>query len=154
MNRTRALRTIAMAVAATLAVGVPSASAATLQGKTDGGTRITLKRSGSKVSQIRTAVPAMCVETTGSGRTRAGSELFRPPGSFTVNRERKTKALQPAALNQGIEATKNYAVKLTAAGRRAVRGELSVNFSFLIPDLFRPMPYVYSCQGTTTFTAR
>ena len=154
MNRTTALRTIVMALAATLAVGVPSASAATLQGKTEGGARITLKRSGSKVSQIRTAVPAMCVETTGSGRTRAGSELFRPPGSFTVNRERKTKALQPAALNQGIKATKNYTVEITATGARAVRGTLSVSFSFLIPDLFRPMPFIYSCQGTTTFTAR
>jgi hypothetical protein len=143
-----------MAVAATLAVGVPSASAATLQGKTEGGTRITLKRTGSKVSRIRTTVPAMCVETTGSGQTRAGAELFQPPGSFTVNRARKTKALQPAALNQGIKATKNYTVEITAAGGRAVRGTVSVNFSFLVPDLFRPMGFIYSCQGTTTFTAR
>jgi hypothetical protein len=34
-----------------------------------------------------------------------------------------------------------------------MRGTLSVNFSFLVPDLFRPMPYIYSCQGTTTLTA-
>jgi hypothetical protein len=56
-------------------------------------------------------------------------------------------------MNRGSEATKNYTVKLTSAGR-GVRGKLSVNFSFLIPDLYRSMPYIYMCQGTTTFTAR
>ena len=99
-------------------------------------------------------VPAMCVETTGSGYTRAGGELFRPPGSFAIGGQHKAKALQPAAMNGGTKATKNYTVKLTNAGGGAVKGKLSVNFSFLIPDLFRNMPYIYMCQGTTTFTAR
>jgi hypothetical protein len=153
MTRTSALRTLAVAVA-TLAVAAPAASAATLHGTTDGGTSITLKRSGSKVSKIRTAVPAMCVETTGSGYTRAGSELFRPPGSFTVGRQGKKKALQPAAMNQAIKATKNYTVKVTDQGGGAVSGKLSVNLSFLIPDLYRSLPYIYMCQGTATFTAQ
>ena len=56
-------------------------------------------------------------------------------------------------MNQGIKATKNYTVKLTDAGGGAVSGKLSLNFSFLIPDLYRSMPYIYLCQGTTTFTA-
>jgi hypothetical protein len=152
MNRYGAFGTAAVAAAA-LAIGVPGAGAATLHGTTDGGTTITLKRSGTKVSKIKTVVPAMCVETTGSGQTRAGSELFRPPGSFSVGRKAKAKALQPAAMNHGTKATKNYTVKLTGAGGRAVSGKLSVNFSFLIPDLFRSTPYIYMCQGTTTFTA-
>ena len=98
-------------------------------------------------------VPAMCVETTGSGYTRAGAELFRPPGSYALGHRKKAKALQPAAMNQGIKATKNYTVKLRDAGGGAVSGKLSVNYSFLIPDLFRSMSYIYMCQGTTTFTA-
>ncbi len=153
MKTTLALRTAAVAVAASFAM-VPAADAAKLSGTTNDGTKITLKRSGSKVSSIKTMVPTMCVETTGSGRTRAGGELFTPPGSFTVGSQRKAKALQPAAMNGGTDATKNYTVKLKGGSGRAVSGKLSVNFSFLIPDLFRNMPYIYMCQGTTTFTAR
>jgi hypothetical protein len=143
----------AVAVAA-LAVGAPAAGAATLHGTTKDGSKITLKRSGAKVSKIRTMVPAMCTETTGSGYTRAGGELFRPPGSFKLGHKAKAKALQPAAMNQAIKATKNYTVKVRSAGGGAVRGKLSVNFSFMIPDLFRNLPYIYMCQGVTTFTAR
>ena len=143
----------ATAVAVTLAAGVPTASAATLTGKTKGGTKITLKRSGTTVSKIRTTVPVMCVETTGSGFTRAGAELFQPPGSFTIGTKRKVKALQPAAINSAAEATKNYTVKLSRSGS-GVKGKLSVNLSFLIPDLFRSLPYIYVCDGSTTFTAR
>jgi len=153
MTLTRSLAA-AVAAAASLAVAVPTAGAATLQGKTKGGNTITLKRSGQKISTLKTAVPTMCVETTGSGMSRAGVELFEPPGSFTIGTQRKTKALQEAAMNLGIEATKNYTVKLNRSSGQTVSGKLSVNFSFMIPDLFRTMPYIYMCQGVTTFTAR
>jgi hypothetical protein len=143
----------ALAATAALALAAPAAGAATLHGKTKGGNKISLKRSGAKVSKIRTMVPTMCVETTGSGYTRAGGELFQPPGSFAMGGERKAKSLQPSAMNHGTEATMNYTVKVKPSGR-GVRGKLSVNFSFLIPDLYRSMPYMYMCQGTTTFTAR
>ncbi len=151
MNTNLALRTAAVAVAASFAL-VPAADAAKLAGTTKDGTKITLKRSGAKVSGIKTMVPTMCVETTGSGYTRAGGELFTPPGSFSVGSQRKVKALQPSAMNGGTDATKNYTVKLKGTSR-GVSGKLSVNFSFLIPDLFRSMPYIYLCQGTATFTA-
>jgi hypothetical protein len=147
----RALLT-AVALAGALAAGAPAAGAATLHGKTDGGHQITLKRSGAKVSKIRTMVPTTCVETTGSGMTRAGGELFRPPGSFRRG-TRKVKASQPAAMNQGIETTKNYTVKLTRVSGASVKGRLSVNFSFMVPDLFRNMPYIYMCQGSASFSA-
>jgi hypothetical protein len=144
---------IAVTAIATLAIGVPVSGAATLKGTTKDGNRITLKRSGNKVSKIKTMVSTICTETTGSGYTRAGGELFEPPGSFTLGSEQKTKALQPAAMNHGNDATKNYTVKVRKSGR-GVRGKLSVNFSFLIPDLYRSMPYIYLCQGTSTFTAK
>lgn len=143
---------VAIAIAATLALA-PAAGAASLKGTTKDGTKITLKRSGAKLSKLRTVVPAMCVETTGSGYTRAGSELYEPPGSFSLGSEQKAKALQPAAMNSGADATKNYTLKITKKGK-GVKGKLSVNFSFLIPDLFRQMPYIYVCDGTTTFSAK
>jgi hypothetical protein len=144
---------IALATAA-LALGAPAAGAATLHGTTKDGEQITLKRSGSQVAKIKTMVSTMCVETTGSGYTRAGGELFRPPGSFALGGSHKAKKLQPAAMNQGIKATKNYTVELRGAKGGGVRGKLSLNFSFLIPDLYRSLPYMYSCVGSTTFTAR
>src|SRR3712207_3365373 len=98
MKTTLALRTAAAAAALSFCL-VPAAEAAKLSGTTKDGSKITLKRSGAKVSAIKTMVPAMCVETTGSGRTRAGGELFTPPGSFVLGGQRKTKAVQPAAMN-------------------------------------------------------
>src|SRR5215211_3440016 len=110
---------IALAALVALLIAAPLASAAkpvAYSGKTSGGSSITLKRSGSQVKALRTVVPTVCVETTGSGQTRAGSELYRPPGAFTLGKERKLKALQPAPLNSGTKATKHYTVKVTGAG--------------------------------------
>jgi hypothetical protein len=144
----------ALALAAVAcAVAAPAAGAATLHGTTKDGNQITLKRSADSVSKIQTMVATMCVETTGSGYTRAGGELFRPPGAFALGGTHKTSKLQASAMNHGAKATKNYTLKLRSAAGGGVRGKLSVNFSFLIPDLYRTLPYTYLCQGTTTFTA-
>ena len=145
----------AMLVVAGL-LALPAASAArsvTYKGKTAGGSTITLKRSGNAIASIRTVVPTVCTETTGSGLSRAGAELFQPPGRARLGRTRKVKALQPAALNNGTKATKNYTVRVTRSGRR-VKGKLRLSYSFLRLDLFRSMPYVYICSGSATFVAR
>jgi hypothetical protein len=133
--------------------GASVAEAVTYKGKTSGGSTITLKRSGNSIRSIRTVVPTICTETTGSGLSRAGAELFRPPGRTTLGRTRKVKALQPAALNNGSKATKNYTLRVTRSGRR-VKGKLRLSYSFLRLDLFRSMPYVYICSGSATFVAR
>ena len=64
----------------------------------------------------------------------------------------KSKALQPAAMNVGARATKNYEVTLKKRGR-VVSGKLTLNFSFLIPDLWTGAK-IFICSGSTTFTAR
>ena len=133
--------------------GASVAEAATYKGKTSGGSTITLKRSGNAIGSIRTVVPTVCTETTGSGLSRAGAELFQPPGRARLGRTRKVKALQPAALNSGSKATKNYTVRATQSGRR-VKGKLKLSYSFLRLDLFRSMPYVYLCTGSASFVAR
>jgi hypothetical protein len=144
-----------MVLLAVLAGGsTAEAKSVAYKGKTSSGTSITFKRKGNKVSKIRTALSTICIETTGSGLTRAGSELYQPPGSFRLGKTKKVKKLQPAALNQGIKATKNYTVKVRKSGKRKIKGKLKLSYSFLIPDLFRSLPYTYVCSASHTFTAK
>ncbi|MCB0862727.1 MAG: hypothetical protein KDB66_05880 [Solirubrobacterales bacterium] len=128
-----------------------NAGAAPYKGKTKGGSSITFALKGNRVTGIRTVVPTLCLETTGGYSSRAGSELFRPAAAARVGRTVKSKALQPAAMNVGAKATKNYEVRLIKRGR-AVSGKLKLNFSFLVPDLYGAR--IFICSGTTTFVAR
>lgn len=129
-----------------------NAEAAAYKGKTKGGSSITFSLKGKKVTGIRTVVPTLCLETTGGYTSRAGGELFQPVAPGRIGRTVKSKALQPAAMNVGAKATKNYEVRLSKRGR-VVSGKLKLNFSFLIPDLFNGAR-IYICSGSTTFTAR
>jgi hypothetical protein len=135
-------------------VAVPTANAADYSGKTKGGSSISLKLKGKKASGIRTVVPTICIESTGSGKTRAGSELFQPPGSFKLGRKGTAKALQPAAMNMAADATKTYTVELRKSGRRGVKGDLRVSFSFIRPGLTLYDMEIWLCNGTTSFSAK
>lgn len=126
------------------------AGAAGYKGKTKGGSAVTFKLEGKRVTGIRTVVPTICLETTGGYTSRAGGELFQPEAAARIGRTVKSKALQSAAMNQGIEATKNYEVTLKKRGK-SVSGSLKVNFSFLIPDLYGAR--IFICSGSTTFSA-
>ncbi|MDQ5895357.1 MAG: hypothetical protein QG596_1618 [Actinomycetota bacterium] len=128
------------------------AGAAPYKGKTKGGSSITFALNGSKVTGIRTVVPTLCLETTGGYSSRAGGELYQPVAAGRIGRTMKSKALQPAAMNVGARATKNYEVTLKQRGR-VVSGKLKLNFSFLIPDLWTGAK-ISICSGSTTFTAR
>jgi len=128
------------------------AAAAPYKGVTKGGSSITFALNGERVTGIRTVVPTLCLETTGGFTSRAGSELFQPLAAGQIGRTVKSKALQPAAMNVGAKATKNYEVQLSRRGR-AVTGKLKLNFAFIVPDLFSGAK-IFICNGTTTFTAR
>lgn len=128
------------------------AGAAPYKGKTKGGSSITFALKGKQVTGIRTVIPTLCLETTGGYASRAGGELFQPVAAGRIGRTVKSKALQPAAMNVGAKATKNYEVQLKQRGK-VVSGKLKLNFSFLIPDLFTGA-HIYICSGVTTFTAR
>lgn len=127
------------------------AGAAPYKGKTKGGSSVTFALSGNKVTGIRTVVPTLCLETTGNYGSRAGGELFQPSAAARIGRTTKSKALQPAAMNMGIKATKNYEVTLKKRGR-TVFGSLKLNYSFLIPDLYGAR--IFICSGSTTFNAK
>ena len=127
------------------------AGAAGYKGKTKGGNSVTFALNGSKVTGIRTVVPTICLETTGGYTSRAGGEIYQPVAAARIGRTVKSKALQPAAMNVGAKATKNYEVTLKKRGR-TVSGKLKLNFSFPIPDLWSGTK-IFICSGSTTFTA-
>ncbi len=150
---------IALAVTAVAASGAGDAAAksVTLSGTTESGNQISFKRSGSRISQIKALVPTTCVPATArGGRTTAGSEMFTPPGSFRIGRERKVAALQDSAMHYD-KVTKNYRVTLKRGTKGRFTGKLHVNFSkqtlgyssfsgtFLIP---------WICQGDDRIVVR
>ena len=144
--------TAALALCLALTALPAAAQAASYKGKTKGGSSIAFKLKGGKISSINTVVPTICAETTGSGLTRSGVELFQPKGKFKRGKTTKRKSLDPAAMNSGTKATKNYTVSARRKGGK-VAGKLKVNFSFLRLDLFRRLPYTYICSGSTSFSA-
>lgn len=142
-----------LATAALTSAGAAAAHGAAYSGKTRDGSRITLKVAGGKASAIRTIVPTSCVESSGSFQTVAGGELFQPPGAFALGRAGKARALQPAAMNGGIRATKNYTVVIRQAGGK-LTGTLRVNFSYLRPGVDIYHSYTFICSGSTKFSLK
>ena len=138
-----------LAVTSTTAFAAASSG---YRGKTKSGTTITFKVSGNRISGVKTQVPMVCVETTGSGQTRAGVELYEPPASFAIGATSQTKALQRAAMNQGIKATKTYTFSSSRAGAK-ITGKLRISLSFLRPGYDIYHSYIFLCTGTTTFSA-
>jgi hypothetical protein len=149
MRRAATLLALASALAA-----VPTADAATYKGKTEGGGRVSFELSKSKVTRVNGAVPTVCLETMGSYQRLAGVELYQPPGSFRLGRAAQVKALQPAAMNQGIRATKTYTVAFKRTGRGRVGGRLRVSFSFLRPGPSIYQSYIYACSSSVSFSAK
>jgi hypothetical protein len=143
---------VALTLAALLAGSAAAAGSSAYRGKTKSGSSISFAVAGSTISQVVSGVPTTCLETTGSYASRSGLELYEPPGAFRLGTTGKTKALQPAAMNQGIKATKNYTFSSTTSGGK-IRGTLKVSFSFLRPgaDIYHSL--IYICSGVTTFVA-
>ena len=150
--RTRSLA--ALAAALSIVAAAPAADAATYEGKTEGGGRISFSLSGGKISRVNGAVPTVCLETMGSYQSRSGVELYQPPGSFRLGRKAQVKALQPAAMNRGIAATKTYTLQARRAGKHRVAGKLRVTFSFLTlgPSIYQS--YIYLCSSSVSFSAK
>jgi hypothetical protein len=150
----RAFIITAYAATALLVASVPAAAEAmTYKGKTEGGGRISFSVSGKTVSRVNGAVPTVCLETMGSYQSRAGAELYQPPGSFRLGRTAQVKALQPAAMNEGINATKTYTVSTRRTGGR-LTGRLRLSFYFLRPGPSIYQSYIYMCSSSVSFSAK
>jgi hypothetical protein len=158
MLTTKTLLTTAAAACLALSLASPaSAKPVTYKGKTNAGTTVSLKLSGTTVSALQTRVPVACVSSRTSD-TKAGPDAFSPPGALRLGAEQAVAARQPSAFAaSGI--TKNYRVTLKKGkGRRgAVTGRLHMNFMVVEP-YFNAMGYLdgntFICQGDATFTAR
>lgn len=141
-----------LALSGTTAASAKSPAPGSYTAKTENGGKFKFSLSGKKVTRVNGAVPAICLETTGSYQTRAGSELFSPPGSFTLGRTGKAKALQPAAMNQGTKATKNYTVTMSQSGSK-IKGKVKLSYSFLTPGYDIYHSYIWICSSSVKFTA-
>jgi quercetin dioxygenase-like cupin family protein len=146
-------RLVALAAVLSIVAAAPVADAATYKGKTEGGGRISFNVSGKKISRVNGAVPMVCLETMGSYQSSAGAELYQPPGAFRLGRTAQVKAFQPAAMNQGIDATKTYTFHARRSGRR-VTGKLRLSFSFLRPGPSIYQSYIYMCSSSVSFSAK
>lgn len=125
----------------------------TYSAKTENGGRFKFKLTGKKISRINGTVPVICVETSGSFQSKAGAELFQPPGGFTLGKNKKAKALQPAALTSGSKVTKNYDVMITGSGPK-LRGKVKLNYSFLTPGPDIYSSYIWLCASSVSLTAK
>jgi len=131
-----------------------AARSARYKGTTAGGGRISFKLAGQTVSNVNGGVPTVCLESMGSYESRSGVELFQPPGTFRLGASAQRQALQPAAMNQGIKATKTYTLSSRRAGNRRVRGTLKLSFSFLRPGPSIYQSYIYRCSSSVSFSAK
>jgi hypothetical protein len=157
MLKTKTLLIGAAAGCLALSAASPApAKSTTYQGKTNAGTAVSLKVSGSTVRGLQARIPVACVSSRTSD-TRAGADSFLPPGTLRFGAEQTASATQSSAFGDGV--TKNYRVTLKKAkGKRgAVTGRLHMNFMAVEP-YFNAMGYLdgntFICQGDATFTAR
>ncbi len=144
----------ALAVIGVLGTAGPAAAKTThYSGTTDGGQSMAFKRTGNTISGFRGSIPTTCVPVRG-GTPRAGAELFEPPGSYRIGRQRKTQAVQDAAMHYA-DVTKHYRVRLTRTRRGGFKARLHVNFSFqtVAYDSWGPFLQGWVCQGDDSFTA-
>ena len=153
----RTITALAITALAATGAGEAAAKSTTYKGKTKAGNTISFKRSGARISQIKTLVPTTCVPATsrGGGPPISGSEMFTPAGSFRIGAERKVAALQDAAMHYA-KVTKNYRVTLKRGAKGRFSGRLHVNFSYqtVTYGSWGPSLLGFICQGDDRFTVR
>ncbi len=153
------VRTVATALAliGLLAVAAPaSAKQKTLyyNGKTEGGSPLSLQLKGKRISNISGYVPTVCVPSKGTPRTGSGS--FDPPGSFRLGGTRK--ASRTRYVSWWGDTKFNYKVSVKK-GRKVRKGrlwvaKLHVNYSY---TQFTTLGggavdrTLYVCQGDDSF---
>jgi hypothetical protein len=148
------LVTAVAALTASLALTAPAmAKPVASKGKTAGGYEISFKRSGGSLLGLRTMVPTTCAPTL-PAPTRAGAELFEPPGRIAVGREVTSTVVQDPAMHYA-EVTKNYRVTTKKSRNGTITGRPHVNFSYQTIGYTHSIVLVgYVCQGDDTFKLR
>jgi hypothetical protein len=115
-----------------------------------------VKREGSKIKSISSAVPTVCSTSSGGAfDTKAGADIYQPPGRFALGGAVKRKALQRTPFYPA-KVTKNHTVTTKTGRNGKVTGKLDENFSYSILGLDldgNSYIRIYICQGVTTFSA-
>jgi hypothetical protein len=149
-------RISAIAVAVTVSLGLASQAAAkpvAYSGTTSGGDPISFERNGNAIKRVSAYIPTTCVAAFPGYPSRAGSDLFAPPGRLGLGREVTKTALQETAMHHA-DVTKHYRVDARKRGR-GISGRLHVNFSFQTLGYSSTFILVgYVCRSDATFKAR
>lgn len=154
------LTTALLCIAALAIAAVPASAAAKpvkYVGKTTGGHKITfnLVKKGKRIRDLVTATPTQCLSIQGGGAPMSGMDLWNPPIEFPVNQgnlEWKEENMTSGFYYNPV--TKNYKFSTKKLRNGKIRGQLRQQFSFLIPKYPIGTFVIYSCLGTTKFTAK
>jgi hypothetical protein len=150
---------IAVAACAVMAVPATAAAAKPVRyaGKTTGGHKITfnLVKGGKRIRDLVTATPTQCLPIQGGGSPMSGMDLWNPAIEFPVNQanlEWKEENTTSGFYYNPL--TKNYKFSTKKLRNGTIRGQLRQQFEFLIPKYPIGTFIIYSCLGTTKFTAK
>jgi hypothetical protein len=148
-----------LAVAVLCAAALPATAAAApvkYVGKTTGGHKITfnLVKGGKRIRDLVTATPTQCLPIQGGGSPSSGMDLWNPAIEFPVNQANlKWQEMAETGFHYK-EVTKNYEFSTKKLRSGAIKGKLRQQFSFLVPKYPIGTFIIYSCLGTTSFTAK
>jgi hypothetical protein len=152
-----ALTGLLVAATALLALAAaPSAQAAggvEYRGKGSGGHAVTFRYAGGKIRDFATGVPMTCLPIQGGGAPMTGAEPVSYGWMRVPLRDYKRSDLVKPAFHYN-EVTMNQTISTRRARTGTIRGSIRIQYSFLIPKYPPGTFAVYSCLGTTKFTAR
>jgi hypothetical protein len=158
--RMNKLTTALLCIAALAIAALPASAAAKpvkYVGKTTGGHKITFKlvKGGKRIRDLVTATPTQCLPIQGGGSPMSGMDLWNPAIEFPLNQANlEWKEGNATSGFHYNPLTKNYKFSTRKLRNGTIRGQLRQQFSFLIPKYPIGTFIIYSCLGTTKFTAK
>jgi hypothetical protein len=145
-----------IAVAALLVVAAPAAHAAkgvAYKGKTTGGHMLTFKLHKRVMDVFVTGVPMQCIPIQGGGSPISGAEVWNFDRVKLGLKNFKFSEKSKPSLYYN-EVTRNHTITTRRARNGTISGSIRVQYSFLIPKYPIGTFSIYSCLGSTEFSAR
>jgi hypothetical protein len=146
-------KTITALAAIALLTLAGQASAATYQGKTSSGHKVTFKVKGKRIHDLTAGIRMSCIPIQGGGRPLGGSEVFGFRGSLPVRRHQSYSFMEKPAFHFK-EVTMKNDLWLKRRGKRTLTGRMRLQYSFLVPKYPIGTFTIYSCLGGGTFKAK
>jgi hypothetical protein len=125
---------ISVTAAALILLAVPQAAGAAkrvpYKGKTTGGHKVTFKLAKGKLWNFVTGVPMTCLSIQGGGAPISGAEVWNFKWVDLGLKNYKFSEMSKPSFHYN-EVTRNHTVTTRRAGRRAIRGAIRVQYSFM-----------------------